>query len=145
MSKPSSKFQIIHNILQDKQNVLSIEELCSISGVSRSGYYNWINSEAKRLEKEAQDRKDFELILEAYKYRGYDKGIRGIHMRLLRGNPSVRMNVKKIQRLMKKYGLLCPIRKANPYRRMARELKSNNYADNLVNREFENHGQEKYY
>ena len=143
MSKPSSKFQIIHNILQDKQNVLSIEELCSIAGVSRSGYYNWIKSEAKRLEKEAQDRKDFELILEAYKYRGYDKGIRGIHMRLLRGNPSVRMNVKKIQRLMKKYGLICPIRKANPYRRMARELKSNNYADNLVNREFENHGPRK--
>ena len=143
MNKPSSKFQIIHSVLQDKRNVLSIEELCSIAGVSRSGYYNWINSEAKRLEKEVQDRKDFELILEAYKYRGYDKGIRGIHMRLLRGNPSVRMNVKKIQRLMKKYGLICPIRKANPYRRMARELKSNNYADNLVNREFENHGPRK--
>ena len=143
MNKPSSKFQIIHSVLQDKRNVLSIEELCSIAGVSRSGYYNWINSEVNRLEKEAQDRKDFELILEAYKYRGYDKGIRGIHMRLLRGNPSVRMNVKKIQRLMKKYGLICPIRKANPYRRMARELKSNNYADNLVNREFENHGPRK--
>ena len=143
MNKPSSKFQIIHSVLQDKRNVLSIEELCSIAGVSRSGYYNWINSEAKRLEKEVRDRKDFELILEAYKYRGYDKGIRGIHMRLLRGNPSVRMNVKKIQRLMKKYGLICPIRKANPYRRMARELKSNNYADNLVNREFENHGPRK--
>ena len=143
MNKPSSKFQIIHSVLQDKRNVLSIEELCSIAGVSRSGYYNWINSEAKRLEKEVQDRKDFELILEAYKYRGYDKGIRGIHMRLLHGNPSVRMNVKKIQRLMKKYGLICPIRKANPYRRMARELKSNNYADNLVNREFENHGPRK--
>ena len=143
MNKPSSKFQIIHSVLQDKRNVLSIEELCSIAGVSRSGYYNWITSEAKRLEKEVQDRKDFELILEAYKYRGYDKGIRGIHMRLLRGNPSVRMNVKKIQRLMKKYGLICPIRKANPYRRMARELKSNNYADNLVNRDFENHGPRK--
>ena len=143
MNKPSSKFQIIHSVLQDKRNVLSIEELCSIAGVSRSGYYNWINSEAKRLEKEVQDRKDFELILEAYKYRGYDKGIRGIYMRLLRRNPSVRMNVKKIQRLMKKYGLICPIRKANPYRRMARELKSNNYADNLVNREFENHGPRK--
>ena len=143
MGRPSSKFQIIHNILQDNQNVLSIEELCSIAGVSRSGYYNWVKSESKRLEKEEKDQADFELILEAYKYRGYDKGIRGIHMRLLHGNPSIRMNVKKIQRLMKKYGLICPIRKANPYRRMAKELKSNNYADNLVNREFENHGPRK--
>ncbi len=35
-------------------------------------------------EKEEQDCKDFELILEAYKFKGYDKGRRGIHMRLLR-------------------------------------------------------------
>lgn len=50
------------------------------------------------------------------------------------------MNPKKIRRLMHKYGLLCPIRKANPYRRMAAALKTSNYADNLVKREFEQHG-----
>lgn len=140
MDRSSSKFQIIHEILQDKKNVLSIEELCKIAGVSRSGYYNWVNSESKRLEKELNDRKDFELILEAYKNRGYDKGIRGIHMRLLHQDPPIMMNVKKISRLMKKYGLICPIRKQNPYRKMARELQSNNYAENLVSREFEEHG-----
>ena len=90
-----------------------------------------------------QDRKDFELILEAFKHRGYDKGIRGIHMRLLHMDPPVHMNVKKIQRLMRKYGLLCPIRKANPYRRMAKALKTSNYADNLVQREFREHGARK--
>lgn len=140
MNESSSKFQIIHEILQDKENVLSIEELCKIAGVSRSGYYNWVNSKSKRLEKEMNDQKDFELILEAYKYRGYDKGIRGIHMRLLHQDPPILMNVKKIRRLMKKYGLICPIRKQNPYRKMARELQSNNYAENLVSREFEEHG-----
>jgi hypothetical protein len=45
-------------------------------------------------------------------------------MRLLHANPPVHMNIKKIRRLMKKYQLLCPIRKANPYRRMAKALKS---------------------
>lgn len=50
------------------------------------------------------------------------------------------MNVKKIQRLMRKYGLSCPIRKANPYRRMAKALKTNNVAGNLLNREFTAHG-----
>lgn len=66
----------------------------------------------------------------------YDKGIRGIHMRLLHLPQPVQMNVKKIQRLMRKYGLSCPIRKANPYRRMAKALKTNNVAGNLLNREF---------
>ena len=55
-------------------------------------------------------------------------------------NPPVYMNIKKIRRLMKKYGLFCPIRKANPYRRMAKALKTNNFAPNLLNREFEAHG-----
>ena len=55
-------------------------------------------------------------------------------------NPPIVMNVKKIRRLMKKYNLFCPIRKANPYRRMAKALKTNNVADNILNREFKEHG-----
>lgn len=89
-------------------------------------------------EKEEQDRKDFELILEAYKFKGYDKGRRGIHMRLL--HMGIVMNHKKISRLMKKYGLFCPIRKANPARRMAKAMKTSNYADNILNRQFEEYG-----
>ena len=37
---------------------------------------------------------------------------------------------------MHKYGLVCPIRKANPYRRMAKALAISNVAANAVNREF---------
>ena len=61
-------------------------------------------------------------------------------MRLLHLDPPVNMNLKKIRRLMKKYRLLCPIRKANPYRRMAKALKTSNVAPNLVERQFEAHG-----
>ena len=50
------------------------------------------------------------------------------------------MNVKKIRRLMRKYGLKCPVRKANPYRRTQKAIRTNNTADNLVRREFEEHG-----
>lgn len=88
--------------------------------------------------KEEQDKADFELILKAFKFRGYDKGRRGIHMRLL--HMGILMNTKKISRLMKKFGLFCPIRKANPYRRMVKALKTNNYADNLLERKFEEYG-----
>ena len=41
---------------------------------------------------------------------------------------------------MKKYGLFCPIRQANPYRRAAKALQTDHVAPNLVNREFEEHG-----
>ena len=143
MDQPGSKFELIHEIIQRKDNMLSVTELCRIAGVSRSGYYNWVASESVRIAKEAKDQKDFERILQAYRYRGYAKGIRGIHMRLLHETPPVRMNIKKIQRLMRKYGLRCPIRKANPYRRMAKAIRTDSIADNLLNREFEEHGPRK--
>lgn len=41
---------------------------------------------------------------------------------------------------MRKYQLFCPIRKANPYRRMVKALKTNAVADNRVNREFKKYG-----
>ena len=112
--------------------------MCELAGVSRSGYYNWLNNAAKRHNKELQDEADFALILEAYNYRGYAKGARSIHMRLL--HIGICMNLKKIRRLMKKYRLFCPIRKANPYRRMAKAIRTNAVADNRVNREFRQHG-----
>ena len=136
----SYKFQIIYEMVKSENNVLSVSMLCDIAQVSRSGYYRWVGAEEKRRELEERDRKDFELILIAYQYRGYDKGARGIYMRLLHMNPPIIMNIKKIRRLMKKYNLFCPIRKANPYRRMAKALQTNNVADNILNREFREHG-----
>lgn len=84
---------------------------------------------------------DFALILEAYHFRGYTKGSRGIHMRLL--HQGIRMNRKKIQRLMRKFNLYCPIRKANPYRRLAKSLRTNAVADNHLKREFKKRGVRK--
>lgn len=138
MESAAFKFSVIQSTLQETGNVLTVTELCDIAGVSRSGYYGWLKSEQHRRECELRDKADFEKILEAYRYRGYAKGARGIHMRLL--HMGVRMNVKKIRRLMRKYGLRCPVRKANPYRRMQKAIRTNNTVDNLVNREFEEHG-----
>lgn len=140
METSTNKFEIIHETINKANNTLSVTMLCEIAGVSRSGYYNWVASKEKRIEKEEQDRADFGLILAAYTHRGYDKGAQGIYMRLLHMEPPVVMNVKKIRRLMKKYGLICEIRKANPYRRMAKAIKTNNVADNLVKRQFEAYG-----
>lgn len=130
-------------MISQEDNMLSVKMLCEIANVSRSGYYNWVASEENRILKEEEDRKDFEIILTAYNYKGYNKGARSIYMRLLHMNPPIIMNVKKIRRLMKKYNLFCPIRKANLYRRMAKALKTNNVAENLLNREFKLHGPRK--
>ena len=123
-----------------KPSYLSVLTLCELAGVSRSGYYAWINAEPRREARENSDRRDFELILRAYKFRGYAKGARGIHMRLLHMQPPVNMNLKKIRRLMKKYNLLCPIRKGNPYRKIAKALKTSNYAPNILDRQFTVYG-----
>lgn len=89
MDKPSAKYEVIHSVVSQEGCLQNIKELCQIAGVSRSGYYNWLASEDFRNEKEARDKRDFELILEAYSYRGYDKRIRGIHMRLLHMDPPI--------------------------------------------------------
>lgn len=131
------RYQIIDELISNDNNELNISWLCSYAQVSRSGYYAWRYKQTINT-KEEQDKKDFELILEAYKFRGYDKGSRGIHMRLL--HQKVVMNRKKIQRLMRKYNLKCPIRKPNPYKRMAKAVELATIADNIVNREFREHG-----
>lgn len=136
MEKTSYKYEVIHNTLEDSPGVFSISILCELAGVSRSGYYAWLKAAPTREARELQDKADFELILAIYKRRGYAKGARSIYMGLLHMNPPVVMNIKKIRRLMKKYGLVCPIRRANPYRRMAKAIATNNVAPNVVNREF---------
>ena len=134
------KFEVIQKTMDEADNRLSVSMLCEIAGVSRSGYYRWVNAAEVREEREKKDREDFELILKAYNQRGYSKGARGIYMCMVHWEPPVVMNVKKIRRLMDKYGLVCPIRKANPYRRMAKALKTSNVADNLLKRGFTEYG-----
>lgn len=128
------KYAIIYETIRNDNNALSISYMCEIAGVSRSGFYAWLDAAPTRDRRDEQDRKDFDLILEAYRFRGYRKGARSIYMRLL--HIGVIMNVKKIRRLMKKFNLVCPIRKANPYRRMAKALATSNVAPDIVKREF---------
>lgn len=143
METEKNKFEIIHDVVSKENNMLNISMLCDIAGVSRSGYYRWVNAAKYREKQELKDRADFEIILKAYNHRGYSKGAKGIYMHLIHQEEPIVMNLKKIRRLMKKYNLICPIRKANPYRRMAKALKTSNVAENLVNREFTKYGPRK--
>ena len=130
------KYRLIHEAIRQDDNLLNISALCRIAGVSRSGYYTWLEAAPLRQSREESDCADFALVKQAYEFRGYRKGARSIYMRLLHLEPPVVMNIKKIRRLMKKYGLFCPIRQPNPYRRMAKAMKTSHVAENEVQRQF---------
>lgn len=140
MNETSCVFEVIHQTLEQSANRLSVSELCTISGVSRSGYYEWVKAAEARHLQEQKDREDFELILIAYKKHGYSKGARGVNMSLMHMEPPVIMNLKKIRRLMKKYHLTCPLRGPNPHRQLAKALQTSKVADNILHREFEAYG-----
>ena len=104
------KYGLIHEAVRQDDNLLNISALCRIAGVSRSGYYAWLEAAPLRQSREEADSADFALVKQAYEFRGYKKGARSIYMRLLHLDPPVVMNIKKIRRLMRKYDLFCPIR-----------------------------------
>ena len=130
------KYRLIQEAIRRDDNRLNISALCRVAGVSRSGYYAWIEAAPLRQSREESDSADYALVKQAYEFRGYKKGARSIYMRLLHLDPPVIMNIKKIRRLMKKYGLFCPIRQANPYRRMARAMQTSHVARNEIQRQF---------
>lgn len=114
-----------------------VSHLCSAAGVSRSGYYRYHSEMAavRRTHREKQDQILRKEILKAYRFKNRKKGARQIKM-VLAGQFQVVYNLKRIRRIMKKYGIICPIRRANPYRRMIRATQEHTVVPNLLNRVF---------
>jgi len=54
----------------------------------------------------------------------------------LEGQFGIIYNLKRIRRIMKKYNIICPIRRANPYRRMMKATREHTVLPNLLNRNF---------
>lgn len=102
-----------------------------------SGYYRHWSSEAeqKRSQRERRDEKIKEIVLKAYHFKRRKKGARSIKM-TLEGQFQIVYNLKRIRRIMKKYGIVCPFRKANPYKRMMKATHEHRVVPNLLNREF---------
>ena len=75
--------------------------LCNCIGVSKSGYYNYLKNENKRIERDNKDQKDFDLILKAYKFKKRKKGARQIMM-VLDNKFKVHFNLKKNKKINEK-------------------------------------------
>jgi len=131
----SSIFVIIQHIILAYNYKNMVSHLCEVALVSRSGYYNYLKSTGKRNRREEKDLELKDIILKAFNHRGYKKGSRSIKM-VLENEFNLIINRKCIQRIMRKYNIECPIRKANPYRRMMKATREHTVVPNILNREF---------
>lgn len=132
-----NKYILIKELLEKYELKNKISYLCNLLEVSRSGYYAYF-SESREQKRENKNQKDEELkdnILKAYNFKNRKKGARQIKMTLEK-EFNIVYNLKRIKRIMKKYDIICPIRKANPYRRMMKATKEHSVVPNLLNRNF---------
>ena len=133
---PSAKiFKLIQNLVKNFNLKNMTRHLCKIANVSTSGYYKFLSNSKIRNIREDKDLHSKSIILKAFNYRGYKKGSRSIKM-ILENKFNITMNRKKIQRIMRKYNIICPIRKANPYKRIAKATKEHTVVPNILNRRF---------
>ena len=104
--------------------------LCSIAGVSRSGYYKWFKTSLS----EEKDWNDYLLIKQIFDKSKGKAGWRTIQMELK--NKKIKMNHKKIQRIKKKYHMITKIRRVNPYRTIMKKTNKHRTFENKLNRDF---------
>ena len=133
--KPSRVYQLIYETIEQNQFKQMTTYFCDLLDVSRSGYYSYLKAFTSRVARERLDLEAKEIILKAFNRRGYKKGSRSIKM-ILENEYNLIFSRKKIQRIMKKYGIVCPHRKPNPYKRIAKATKEHQIVSNKLNREF---------
>ncbi|WP_040951678.1 IS3 family transposase [Gorillibacterium massiliense] len=109
--------------------------LCELLNVSHSGYYSYLKATEARKERARRDAEAGELIKRAFRRRGFKKGSRSIKM-VLENEFKVIYNRKRIRRHMRRLNLVCPHRKPNPYRRMAKATQEHRVVPNKLQRDF---------
>lgn len=132
---PSRIYLLIYETVEQNQLKRMTAYFCDLLDVSRSGYYSYLKARSSRQAREQRDVEAKEIILKAFERRGYKKGSRSIKM-ILENDFHLIFSRKKIQRIMKKYGIICPHRKPNPYKKMAKATKEHQVVSNQLNRKF---------
>ncbi|MEF2967144.1 IS3 family transposase [Paenibacillus sp. M1] len=130
----SERFELIQGAIEQGYTRMT-GFLCELLDVSRSGYYNYLLSAGKREERMRRDEQAGALVKKAFHRRGFKKGSRSIKMTLEHEYDTV-YNLKRIKRLMNKFNLICPHRRANPYRRMAKATLEHRTVPNELQRDF---------
>lgn len=128
-------FRIIYDLIIKFNLRNMVSHLCKVAGVSKSGYYAYLKAYQTRNFREVRDTQLKDIILKAFDHRGYKRGSRSIKM-VLEHEFNIIINRKCIQRIMRKYNIICPIRKANAYRRMMKATREHTVVPNILNRNF---------
>jgi len=119
-------------IIQTMADRYSIQMLCTLAEVSRSGYYKWLirmqSPSAKRLEDEQIKEKVKECHEKINKIYGYRRVKTWLERKY-----KLHINHKRVQRLMKEMGIRAIIRKKRPN---YGEKEAYVISDNHLNREF---------
>lgn len=131
----SRVFQLIYETIEQNQFKKMTKYFCDLLEVSRSGYYSYLQANTGREAREKLDLEAKEIILKAFNRRGYKKGSRSIKM-ILENDYKIIFSRKKIQRIMRKYEIVCPHRRPNPYKKVAKATKEHQVVPNKLNREF---------
>ncbi|MBQ9042915.1 MAG: IS3 family transposase [Eggerthellaceae bacterium] len=109
----SERFALIAGVSQERPRT-RISAMCQAMGVSRSGYYKWRKSAPARAAREAADLEAKEQVEQAFLSHGFKKGSRQVRDSLRR-DQGVVMNLKKVQRIMRKFGIVFKRKRKNPY------------------------------
>ena len=118
-----------YRVIERFRGQYSVEAMCRVFGVSRSGYYAWRN----RQEMPAKDQWLVELIVECQRLCKQTYGIRR-GRRWIQRQTGRLVNVKAILRVMRKLSLLSVVRCRRPYIRYKQAVHK---YPNLLNRRFE--------
>ena len=118
-----------YRVIERFRGKYSIEDMCKVFGVSRSGYYDWRN----RQEQPNKDQWLIDLITQAQIKSKQTYGHRRIQRWLLRKHKK-HVNLKVILRVMRRYDLLSQIRRVRPYMQYQKALHK---YPNLLDRRFD--------
>lgn len=129
-TKKVNRYFYIAEAIKNDSN-LSLLKLCKAFNVSRSGYYNWLNRPEN-----LKDNDSLIIVRGVFEAKKSKAGIRTIKM-ILQRDYQVVMNLKKISRIKKLYGLETIIRRRNKYRYVSKGGADHQAAPNLVNRNFD--------
>lgn len=122
--KPAVKYLAIYR----NKDKYSITIMCNFFGVSRSGYYGYIN----RMNRSDKDEPMAALIAYCQEHSHRTYGYRRVHL-WLETKRDIHLNPKTVLRLMNKYNLLSQIRRRKKYKQMGEQ--AHKY-ENLLNRDF---------
>lgn len=132
---PNRIFQLIYETVEQNHFKRMTKYFCDLLEVSRSGYYSYLSASTRRETREQLDLEAKKIVVKAFNHRGYKKGSRSIKM-IVENDFNLIFSRKKIQRIMRKYGIVCPHRKPNPYKKMAKATKEHRVVPNKLNRVF---------